>query len=159
MRILSILLFISISLLNQAQTDSVDTHKKRIFENSSVQMMYQNGYVFATNEFLRGSNIEADRINAFQTFSLKFSTQATGDKLWEQLYKYPNWGIGIYIADFHNPEEIGVPIAVYGFFNGPFTRGDKLRFNYELGFWATFNWKSFNPITNQFNVAVGAGLL
>lgn len=157
MRIFYILLFLSISILNQAQTDSVGKHKNRIWENVSIQGMYQKGYVFATNDFLRGSNIESTRINAFQTFSLKYSTQTTGDKLWQQLYKYPNWGIGVYVADFYNPEEIGIPFALFGFFNAPFKRWDKLQFNYELGFGATFNWKSFNPVTNKYNIAIGAG--
>jgi hypothetical protein len=100
MRIYHILLLISISLPSQAQTDSVGNHKNRIWKNSSLQGVYQKGYVFATNDFLKGTNIEANRINAFQTFSLKFSTQTTGDKLWQQLYKYPNLGIGVYVADF-----------------------------------------------------------
>jgi len=157
MRISCILFFLSISIFSQAQNDSAGKYKSRIWENLSIQGIYQNGYVFATNNFLRGTNIEATRINAFQTFSLKFSNQTTGDKLWQQLYKYPNWGIGVYVADFYNPEEIGFPIAVYGFFNAPFKRWDKLCFNYELGFGATFNWKSFDPVTNKYNIAIGAG--
>jgi hypothetical protein len=100
MRIYHILLLISISLPSQVQTDSVGNHKNGIWENISLQGVYQKGYVFATNDFLKGTNIEANRINAFQTFSLKFSTQTTGDKLWQQLYKYPNLGIGVYVADF-----------------------------------------------------------
>jgi len=157
MRIYHILLLISISLPSQAQTDSVGNHKNRIWKNSSLQGVYQKGYVFATNDFLKGTNIEANRINAFQTFSLKFSTQTTGDKLWQQLYNYPHWGIGLYIADFYNPEEIGIPFALFGFFNAPFIRWEKLQFNYEIGFGATFNWKSFSPLTNQYNIAIGAG--
>lgn len=157
MRLLYILLFVLFPLFVKAQDDSTTMTKKKIWKNISLQTVYQQGYVFATNDFLRGTNIEANRINTFQTFSLKFSTQTTGDKLWQQLYKYPNWGIGIYVADFYNQEEIGLPIALFGFLNAPFKRWDKLRFNYELGFGATFNWKSFNPITNQYNVAIGAG--
>lgn len=141
------------SNLARAQNDSV----LKINSCWSIQAEYQNGHVFATNDFIRGTNVEADRINAYQTFSLKFSKQTTGQKLWEQLYKYPNWGLGAYIADFHNPEEIGVPFALYGFFNAPFKRWERWCINYELGFGATFNWKSFNPVTNQYNIAIGAG--
>ncbi len=119
--------------------------------------MYQNGYVFATNNFLRGTNIEAKRINNFQASSIKFSTQTRGNKLWEQLYKYPNWGVGIYFADFYNAKEVGYPIAIYGFFNAPFKRMNRLSFNYELGFGATFNWRSYNPVSNKFNSSMGAG--
>ncbi|MCF6182431.1 acyloxyacyl hydrolase [Lutibacter sp.] len=131
--------------------------KNQIFNTIAIQAGYQNGYVFATNDFIKGVNGENNRINAFQAFTLKFSKQTIGKNIWEQLFKYPNYGIGIYIADFYNPEEIGTPIALYGFFNAPFKRWNKLTFNYELGFGATFNWKSFNPITNQYNIAIGAG--
>lgn len=157
MRLLHILLFLLFSLFVKAQDDSTANFTSNIWKNSSLQAMYQKGYVFATNDFLKGTNLEAARINTFQTFSLKFSTQTTGEKLWEQLYKYPDWGVGLYVADFYNHEEIGVPFAVYGFFNAPFRRWKRLCFNYELGFGATFNWKSFNPVTNKYNIATGAG--
>ena len=158
MRLLYILLLLLFPLFVKAQEDSTLIHKNKVWINSSLQALYHNGYVFPTNDFLRGTNIEATRINAFQTFSLKFSTQTTGDKLWQQLYKYPNWGIGVSVIDFHNPEEIGVPLAFYGFFNAPFKRWQKVSFNYEMGFGATFNWKSFNPVNNKYNIAIGAGV-
>ncbi|MEI7663358.1 MAG: acyloxyacyl hydrolase [Bacteroidota bacterium] len=122
-----------------------------------IQAMYQNGYVFATNKFMKGVNAESVKINAFQAFSLKFAIQTTGKEPWEQSYKYPQYGIGLYAADFFRHKEIGVPFGLYGFFNAPFSRWNRLVFNYELGFGATFNWKSYNPVTNRYNVAIGAG--
>ncbi len=157
MKNLYLLLFLLITFVSNAQIDSSKVQKSRKWKNSSLQGMYQKGYVFPTNDFLKGTNDEAAVINAFQAFSIKFSTQSTGDKLWEQLYKYPNWGIGLYVADFYDPEDIGYPIALYGFFNSPFIRWKKSSFNYEIGFGATFNWKSYNPVTNQYNIAIGAG--
>lgn len=151
------LVFLALPIFSQSQVDSVKSHKINIWNSSSIQVMYQNGYVFATNNFLRGTNIEAEKINNFQASSIKFSTQTRGNKLWEQLYKYPNWGVGIYFADFYNAKEVGYPIAIYGFFNAPFKRMDRLSFNYELGFGATFNWRSYNPVSNKFNSSMGAG--
>ena len=139
-----------------AQSDTIKIPGHDALRKFSLQGMYQMGYVFATNPFLKGINIESERIKAFQAFSLKFSEQTTGKKDWDQLYKYPQYGAGLYVADFFNPEEIGVPIAVYGFFNAPFKRWNKLTFNYEIGFGATFHWKAFNPVTNQYNVAIGS---
>jgi hypothetical protein len=155
-RILTILFLLYAGILF-GQTDSARFAKDKVWKHLSLQADYQRGHVFATNDFLRGMNVESDRIKSFQTFSLKLSTQTDGKKLWEQLYKYPDWGISIYMADFFNPEEIGRPLALYGFFNAPFIRWQRLTFNYELGFGATFNWKSFNPVTNQYNIAIGAG--
>jgi hypothetical protein len=115
MRFIYFLLLLIFPLSVIAQEDSTIIHKNKVWINSSLLALYQKGYVFATNDFLKGTNIEANRINAFQIFSLKFSTQTNGDILWQQLYKYPYWGIGFYVADFYNPEEIGIPFAVYGF--------------------------------------------
>jgi hypothetical protein len=156
LQILNIFLLLYGGLL-YGQADSTGVPESKVWKHTSVQAFYQKGYVFATNDFIKGINVESARINGFQTFSLKLSTRSDGEKLWEQLYKYPEWGIGIYMADFFNPEEIGRPLALYGFFNAPLIRRQRLLLNYELGFGATFNWKSFNPVTNQYNIAIGAG--
>ncbi len=151
--IVTLLLFSPLLAFTQTDTISVSTPSKH--HTYALQAMFQNGYVFATNPFLKGINIEAEKINTFQAFSLRFSTQTTGTKYWEQLYNYPDYGAGLYVADFFNPEEIGIPIAIYGFFEAPFKRWSKLAFNSEIGFGATFHWKAFNPVTNQYNIAIG----
>jgi len=153
MRYFFFLFFISFQLLAQSN----DKPKTHFFNKIAIEGMYQNGYVFPTNDFIRGNNAEKDTINAFQMFSLKFSKQTVGKHQWEQLFNYPRYGLGFSIYDFHNPEELGIPFAVYGFFNAPFKRWKKWSLNYEIGFGATFNWKSFNPVTNKYNIALGAG--
>jgi hypothetical protein len=157
MKIFYVFIFLSIYFFARAQEDSATNRKPTFWSNTALQVMYQYGHVFATNDFLRGNNVETEKINYYQAFALKFSKQTTGDKLWEQVYDYPYWGLGLYAADFYNPEEIGVPIAIYGFFDGPFIKWNKLSFNYELSFGAAFHWKSFDPLTNKYNVVIGAG--
>ena len=151
------LIVFTFHLVSFAQSDTIRNPENVSRRLWALQAVYQNGYVFATNPFLKGINAEAEKIKAFQAFSVKLSFQTTGKNCWEQLYNFPQYGVGLYVADFYNPEEIGVPIAVYGFFNAPFKRWDKLTFNYEIGFGATFNWRAYNPVTNQYNVAIGAG--
>jgi hypothetical protein len=157
MKYYHILVLLLLPIICKSQNDSTKDNRVRVWNRSSIQAMYMNGYVFPTNNFLKGDNIKANKINSFQAFSLKFSSQTAGDMLWHQLYNYPNFGAGVYIADFYNSKEIGTPIAVYGFFNAPFKRWRRLAFNYELGFGATFNWKSFDPISNKYNLSIGAG--
>lgn len=149
------ILFCLLPLISVAQTE--DTTLLKTEKKYSISGLYQNGYVFPTNNFVRGSNTEKELINAFQTFSIRLSEQTFGKNLWEQLYNYPQWGIGLSVYDFYNPEEIGNPIALYGFVNVPFKRWNRLTFNYEIGFGATFNWKHFDPVSNSYNIAIGAG--
>ncbi len=141
----------------KSQSETLVPASRKQAKNIALQVVYENGYVFATNPFLRGINSAATKIDDVQTFSLKLSHQTSGTKQWEQLYRYPEYGIGLYVADFFNPEEIGMPIAAYGFLNAPFARKEKLTFNYEIRFGATFNWRAFNPLTNQYNISIGAG--
>lgn len=134
---------------------SKDTTLLKIPPNYAVNASYQHGYVFPTNNFVRGINAENDVIDAFQTFTIKFTKQTTGTKLWEQNYKYPEYGLGISILDFNNPEEIGIPIAFFGYFSAPFLRTKKFIFAYEAGLGLAFNWKNYSP-SNLYNHAIGA---
>ncbi len=157
MRFFATITFIFITIISYAQSDSLKTSKRNFWANKYITAGYQNGYVFPTNDFLKGRNATAAELDEYQDFFLKISKQTTGEKLWEQIYNYPEWGFGAYVADFYNPREIGMPIALYGFLKAPFIRWSRATFNYELSFGATGNWKSFNPLTNQYNTAIGAG--
>ena len=140
----------------KALATSKDTTLRK--ENSYLlRGFYERGSVFQTNDFVRGINLEHRPITDFQSFSLQFSIQTRGEKEWQQLFAYPDWGFGVAVADFHNPEEMGLPIAAYAFVNAPFKRWGKLSLNYDIALGLTFNWKRFNPITNQYNIAIGAG--
>ena len=121
------LLFFLISILTNiptilfSQADSIET-KKKFWSNKSISVSYQNGYIFPTNIFLRGQNASVKQLDDYQSLSLRFITQTTGENMWEQLFNYPRWGIGLNISDFNNSIEIGRPIALYAFLNAPFVR-------------------------------------
>ena len=117
---------------------------------------FQRGYVFPTNRFLSGDNSEHEKTNSIQAFSLKFIKQTTGNNDWQVNYNYPTYGVGIYSANFFNPDELGSPIALYGLFAAPFHRWKKLSLDYELGLGIAFNWKCYNPINNPENISIGA---
>lgn len=148
-------LIFSINLLGQ--TDSTDTHFKWYKKNLSLTMGYINGSVAPTNVFVKGSNQNLAKIDRFQALNIKLCTQTVGTSSNEQIYNYPLWGLGCKVLNFHNLSEIGIPIALYGFVDLPVVRRQKYTLNAELGFGLSFNWHSFNPITNQFNVALGLG--
>lgn len=154
---LLVLLLTAGPLCAQSRSDSTQSANENLHKPLALHVMYQDGYVFATNPFLKGINSNHVRIDDFRALSLKLSWQTTGSKLWEECYKYPYYGLGLYAADFYDPKEIGYPVAVYGFFNAPFIRMQRFAFTYEIGFGATFNWKAYNPVSNQYNVAIGAG--
>lgn len=157
MKVLHVLAFVLFSSAAYSQENTLKNEEHEDWNYFSLQGSYKKGHVFGTNAFLRGDNQIGQKIDVFQAVSLKLSHQTTGSKQWQQIFKYPDWGVGLYAGDFYNPEEIGVPISLYSFFNAPFIRKDKFSFNYQLAFGISFNWQSFNPQTNKFNIAIGAG--
>ena len=132
-------------------------HQKKLPKKYVLGFLYENGSVFQTNPFVKGDNTEKVPIKNYQAFSGRIMFRTTGKKQWHQLYGYPYWGFGVHVSDFYNPEEMGVPIALYAFLNAPFHRWNKLSLNYEIDFGVTGNWKHFNPVNNRYNVAIGAG--
>lgn len=131
-------------------------HSLSTFGSHRLEVFGQYGYVFPTNDFVRGINNELERINHYQAYSARYVIQTDGDKNWERLYDYPSWGAGLYVADFFEKEQVGTPIAAYMFLAGPFTRWNNWSFNYDLGFGLAFNWKAFNAESNSYNKALGA---
>lgn len=138
-----------------AQTDTTNLHFKWNKNKLSITTSYINGFVAPTNVFVKGSNQNSVLIDDFQALNIKLSTQTTGETLQEKVFNCPLWGLGFKILDFDNINEIGIPLALYGFIDIPLLRKQRFSVNAELGFGLSFNWHSFNPITNQYNVALG----
>jgi len=146
--------FVNNPLSAQENTSSGIIRQPKKF---ALGFSYENGYVFQTNTFVRGINLERESIKNYQAFSGRIIFKTTGKKPWHQYYNFPSYGLGIHVSDFYNPEEMGIPIAVFAFINGPFYRWDKFSINYEIDFGLTVNWRHFNPVSNQYNIAIGAG--
>jgi hypothetical protein len=102
---------------------------------------YQYGHVFPTNSFLKGINPELENIKVYQTGNLKFGVQTDTTKLWYNLYKQPSYGLKLYVASFFEPDYIGTPISISGFFNASFIKKKSFEFGYDFSLGAAFNWK------------------
>lgn len=134
-------------------SDSTDTKKRQA---KSLKLMYQAGNVLPTNEFLKGDNAAGKPINYFQGIALDYSIETDGSQYWQQLYKNPSWGFGIYGCNFFNDDELGTPTSIYTHFSAPFIRKNKFTFNYRAKFGFTYNWKPFDPEFNPYNYAIGS---
>ncbi len=125
--------------------------KSRLF----LLLAYQPGWVAATSDFLAGHNEAGEPIERVQAFKVELGWQTDGTKDWEQRYRLPAFGIGVYKASFENGEELGAPVALYGWFTWPmFNVSRKLDVTTELSLGAAFNWNPFDPEVNPANDAV-----
>jgi hypothetical protein len=121
----------------------------------SFQLAYQQGGVFDTNDFVAGKNATGLPIDRHQAVSVRLAMQTTGSREWEQLYAWPRYGIGLFMADFRS-REVGRPISCFGFLTGPLFRTGPFSLNYDLAIGLAFHWNEYDPVTNPFNTAIGS---
>ena len=138
----------------QSPIDSSQTYKKRFFARAS----HHTGYILPTNGFLKGYNATELPYQFYDANNLEFGKQTTGERLWEQLYDRPAYGIGFSRFGFRDANnELGRPCAIYGFLVGPIRRFWRSSLNFEAGFGLSYNWNPYDPESNPFNDAIGSG--
>ncbi len=122
--------------------------------NSGLSFLSQYGYVFPTDRFLDGTYTNKP-INNFQAYSLRYIIQTKGEKPWHSLYKYPYYGFGIYIADFHSPKHLGSPLALYGFVSKTLFSKGKFSLRNDLSIGVSYFPKHWG-VDNLENVSIGS---
>jgi len=117
--------------------------------------------VYHHGRYLKNSDDLADLMaNPYNSFEFKVGLQSTGEKLWQQYWGYPSYGIGFYDAFFGSTESVesplGKPSALYIFYSGPIKRWKKLGFFYEMSVGLSYDFNEYNPITNPINDIIGS---
>ena len=125
-------------------------------KQSFVRLNYQAGNVLPTNVFVKGDNQKGEPIKAYQSGAIEYGVQTNGAKQWHHDWNFPKVGIGFYTADFFNDEELGQPMALYGFFNNQLAEWGKITLGFEGAAGLTFNWKPYDPVNNPSNMAIGS---
>ena len=120
-----------------------------------LRLAYQSGWVASTSDFLARQNQAGEPIERIQAFKVELGWQTDGAKDWEQRYRLPAFGLGVYKASFENGAELGAPVALYGWFTWSlFNVTRKLDVTTDLSLGAALNWNPFDPETNPANDAV-----
>lgn len=139
-----------------AEAAEGDTLKKYRFPKS-LTFSYQLGQVIQTHAFVKGDNPMNEPYTGYMSFSLKYGIHTNGKKLWQQLYAYPVWGLGLYKAFFKNDhDELGNPAAAYMFINLPLKRWKKWSVNWEMEFGYAFNWNRHDLRENGYYYPIGS---
>lgn len=120
-----------------------------------LRFAYQPGVVTSTSSFFDGENAAGEPIDRVQAFKIELGWQTDGTEDWEQRYNFPAMGVGLYKASFRNGEELGSPLAIYGWLSWPFVDfTDRFGLTTEVGFGFATNWNPLDVETNPFNDAV-----
>lgn len=114
-------------------------------------------YVFPTNDFLKGDNMDGEKIDHSFSAHLKYSFQYYPNSYTDRIYRGSYQGLGLSWYSFGNKEELGDPVALYLFQGARIARfNPRLSLNYEWNFGVSFGWKPYNDYDNYNNKVIGS---
>jgi hypothetical protein len=94
-----------------------------------------------------------------QTFDFKIHQTTYGKKYWNQLYRYPVYGVGFYRSNLGNNDVYGYANALYSFLKVPVLgKSDNFNLSYQIGFGASWITNYFDIEENPGNLAIGSNL-
>lgn len=140
-----ILFFIGLNPVIADNADSTIIKNNYVFSASA-----QAGQIIPNCKYLEPSATNPDKYRRYASASFQFLKQTNGEKLWEQVYDYPLYGIGINIATFPDNKELSHPTALYGVFKAPIFRWNSLSLNANTEVGISYNPKIFDPTLDNF---------
>jgi hypothetical protein len=96
----------------------------------------------------------------YRALDLQLRWRNNSNSVYNYLYRYPTFGLGYNTAMYHQ-EEIGRPMAVYGFIEIPFSlksNPNRVNFGYFSQLGLGFNLRPFDPDRNPSNLYIGSFL-
>jgi hypothetical protein len=93
-----------------------------------------------------------------QSKGLNISKKTTGENDWEQIYKYPEYGISLFFSTLGNDKVFGHEIALYPFFNYHIFSRNRFSIDNQIGLGISYVTRKFDLQDNYQNIAVGSNL-
>jgi len=134
------------------------------FSFGQFSEIYKNGLGIETNlgyGFIMPHHkaIEYSLEDHISTFDLKLSIPTFGNKYWNQIYRYPYYGVGFYRSNLGNDDIYGYVNALYSYVKVPFIgKSNKANLSWQIAFGASYITKYFDIDDNPQNLAIGSNL-
>jgi hypothetical protein len=127
-------------------------------QNGSI---LQQGRVLLTNIDENGHSFK--NIKAFST---EYGWQMLGGQEWQQVSKYPRFGIGAQYMRFMHRDEMGHPFSLYGFYDGNFFSSKNFEVTNRLSTGLSTGFRPYDPtdqlpndiVSTRLNAFVEMGL-
>jgi hypothetical protein len=119
----------------------------------SVTATYHSGFILP--EYSNLTYLVEDRV---QSASISVTRQTRGKNIWEQLYKYPEYGISLFYSTLGNDKVHGRELALFPHFALKIISRNKFDVYTQDGVGIGYVTRKYNPVDNYFNIAVGSHL-
>lgn len=127
-------LFFSIKVFGQ---DSISTSK------FNFTIATEHGSILPTNPYI--SSLKTPKEYTGYNFAIRY--QSDGTKEWQNVFGNPSYGIGVFVADFHQDRDLAQPLVFYGTYNATAKYWNKWKWDYWVNFGIGFGGNPYNKET------------
>lgn len=142
-----------IILLTIARQTTFAQEKEPFSHNLSVRVDGHYGFVIPEYKHF---NLLVNKPT--QALEVSLFKRTTGKTDWEQLYKYPEYGLTLQYTSLGNNEILGHEIGLFPFVQSFIIRKPKFQFTHLFGLGLGYATKRFDIETNYNNISVGSHL-
>lgn len=138
--------------LSQKDRSMIEGNNHKIYPKFSAGLSYGLNLISDDRSYL---------VEQAEYYSMEFraSYKALGYNIYDQLWKYPQWGIGYFNTKLYSEEYLGSPNAVYAFIDVPFKRHEEFKnwyWSYSIAGGMSFNFRPGNEQDNPLNTMIGS---
>ncbi|MCC6726335.1 MAG: acyloxyacyl hydrolase [Saprospiraceae bacterium] len=126
---------------------------------SLLRVSVLNGNILQQNRYLLTNINEAGyTFKAIKAFSVEYGWQMLGHQAWQEVNRYPRFGMGAQYMRVMHRNEIGHPFSLYGFFDGNFFSSKNFEITNRLALGLAYGNKPFDPNAVLPNDIIGTRL-
>jgi hypothetical protein len=127
------------------------SQNSRIIDNSNLESKINYGFILKHRSSL-GYYIKGH----VPACELNYNFVSDGNKIFHEVFRYPQIGAGYYFADLGNPQILGQVHAVFSYINIPFVHDHSICLNYRIAGGISYLTKCFGVSDNYYNTAIGS---
>jgi hypothetical protein len=98
--------------------------------------------------------------HGYNAFELRLGWQSTGRQTWQQLHKYPVYGLGVFASSLGTADVdsvVGAPSGIYFFYGEPLFRvGKKFTSYFDLAIGLSYDFVPYDAENNPANDVIGS---
>ena len=123
-------------------------------KNITYSLSLGDGYVLPTNKFLKGHNVDNQKINNIKSVDFTVTKTLDNSKAWQKEYNDLRYGLGLYYCHFNYSKNLNNPLAVYGLIGFSPIKTKRFTWKNQVGLGFSFLWDGYDKEINPYNVAV-----
>jgi hypothetical protein len=118
-----------------------------------LQADVHHGYMLPEYQFV--NYLVNDNIHSIEVM---LSKKTSGKDFWQQLYRYPDYGLSLFLSTLGNNEVFGKQIALSSFYNIHLIDKKRFSLDYRLGLGLCYVTKKLDLEDDYQNIAIGSKL-